>query len=87
MGQQVCCVTACNYGQDGQFDAPQQRGGTGSSRSIATNGRDDQGNLYVMNSMGLRVEKLEEDYVSDPSDDDDEDVFSDQLNYKQESMV
>ena len=40
-----------------------------------------------MNSMGLRVEKLEEDYLSDPSDDDDEDVFSDQLNYKHESMV
>ena len=40
-----------------------------------------------MNSMGLRVEKLEEDYISDPSDDDDEDVFSDQLNYKHESMA
>lgn len=60
-------MTACNYGNDGDSNVPHQRGqGVNNAGIRSANGtKSGKGqDLYVMSSIGLTIEKLEEDYLS-----------------------
>ena len=68
MGHQACCVSACNYGQDGSSDVPQQKGVGANTAGIRGPNQSKSGSkshdLFVMSAIGLTIEKLEEDYQS-----------------------
>lgn len=69
MGQQVCCASACVYNEE-RPDTESQRRGVGGK----------EGNeLFVISAMGVRTEKLEEDYVSE--EEDVAETFPDQEGY------